>query len=144
MFENELSKIELCGVEYPYKCDMVVLEKIQKEFGDVLKYEYGIRGLIPYYDEDTGARNKEKDSYTVPDVEMTVKSIRWMIEEGIDIAGSDLTVPDEKEIKRQQDLNISDLSLYAFKEYSKCFLSAMSRSKKNRKATRDSSSGTKK
>lgn len=144
MFENELSTIEINGTEYPYKCDMVVLEKVQKTFGDVLRYEYGIRGLIPYFEEGSGRRDKKLDKYTVPDIEMTCRSIIWMIEEGIDIAGSDLTPPTEQELKRQHDLTVNELALYAFEEYSKCFLSTKSRSKTSRKATKESSSGTKK
>ncbi len=44
MFE-ELKYIELSGEKYPVKCDMVVLEKIQDEFGSLDKYESFV-GLV--------------------------------------------------------------------------------------------------
>lgn len=124
MLENELSTIELCGKEYPYKCSMVVLEKIQKAFGgDVLAYERGIRGLKPYFDAETGIRDKAQDVYTVPDVDMTVRSLVWMIEEGLEISGiKDMKAPTVKEIMRQGEYTVNDLALKVFDEYAKCFL----------------------
>lgn len=136
MLENKLSTIEINGTVYPYKCDMVVLEKIQKEYGDLLRYEHSIRGLVPYFDEATGARDAKKDRYTVPDVEITCKSLIWMIEEGIDITEADLEPPTEKEIKRQQDFTVNELAMRVYEEYANCFLSAMSRPKKSRKGTK--------
>lgn len=135
MLDNKLQTIEINGTAYPYKCDMVVLEKIQKEYGDLLRYEYGIRGVVPYFDEN-GARDAKKDKYITPDVGMTCRSIIWMIEEGIDIAGEDLTPPTEKEIKRQQDFTVNELAMMAFEEYANCFLSAMSKAQKSRKGTK--------
>ena len=49
-----MSRIEICGKSYPYRCDMVILERIQSEFGDVVDFENAIRGIVPYYDEETG------------------------------------------------------------------------------------------
>lgn len=40
MFE-ELNYIEMSGKKYPIKCDLVVLEKIQDEFGDLNEFEDG-------------------------------------------------------------------------------------------------------
>ena len=42
MFE-ELKYIELSGEKYPVKCDMVVLEKIQDEFGSLEEFEKRLR-----------------------------------------------------------------------------------------------------
>ena len=121
MLKEELSRVRFLGKEYPYKCDMVVLEKIQKEYGDIMKYEHGIRGVIPYVDEN-GKRVRKRDVFTVPDVEMTCRSLAWMIGEGIDIEGKELEVPTEKEIMRQEELNIAELATLVFEEYSNCFL----------------------
>lgn len=136
MLDNKLSKIKINGVRYPYKCDLTVLEKIQKEYGDLLRYEYGIRGLVPYFDEDTGVRDAKKDRYTAPNVEMVCKSLAWMIEEGIAIKGADFKPPTETEIKRQQDFILNDLALLVYKEYANCFFTAMSKPKKSRKGTK--------
>lgn len=121
MLKEELKKIRFMGKEYPYKCDMVVLEKIQKEYGDAMKYEYGVRGVIPYIDEN-GKRVRKKDSFTVPDVGMTCRSLAWMIEEGMEISEEDGEAPTEKMIMRQEDLTIAELAVIAYEEYTSCFL----------------------
>ena len=50
MFE-ELKYIELSGEKYPVKCDMVVLEKIQDEFGSLEEFEKKITPWEPKLDE---------------------------------------------------------------------------------------------
>ena len=123
MFNDDMARVSVCGKEYPYRCDMAVLEKIQKEYGDVLDYEYAIRGVIPYYDEETGLRVRKKDRSTIPDVGKVCRSLIWMIREGIEISGEELKPPTEKELMQQREIPITRLALYCFEEYSKCFLS---------------------
>ena len=38
MFENKLNTITLSGKEYPMKCSILVLEKIQDKYGTCLLY----------------------------------------------------------------------------------------------------------
>ena len=52
MFERDLKEFELNGTVYPYKCDMLVLEKIQTEVGDLVEVEDKLRGYIPKIDAD--------------------------------------------------------------------------------------------
>lgn len=122
MFKDNLTKIEISGKEYPIKCDMVVLERIQKEYGDIRKYENSILGLVPYYDED-GNRDESRDENTIPDIETVCKSLSWMIEEGVEISGQELEIPDEKALMRQDDFSPTELALEVWKEFSKSFLS---------------------
>ena len=68
MFTDAMSRIEICGKSYPYRCDMVILERIQSEFGDVVDFENAIRGIVPYYDEETGLRDTQRDKRPTPDV----------------------------------------------------------------------------
>lgn len=136
MFTDKMERIDLCGQSYPYRCDMVVLEQIQKEFGDVLEYENAIRGIIPYYDEETGLRDKKKDRSTVPDIHKVCLSLAWMIEEGIAVSGEALEPLGELDIKRQDEYSITNLALKCFEEYAKCFLSKKGRSKAPRKGSK--------
>ena len=41
MFE-EMKKIVMQGKEYPIKCDLLVLEKLQQEFGSLNDFENGL------------------------------------------------------------------------------------------------------
>ena len=126
MFDGKLSRIEINGTEYPYKCDMVVLEKIQKEYGDITEFEDNITGTVPYYDDD-GIRDPEKDKSTVPDIGRLCSLLVWMIEEGIEISGEGLTPPDADEIKRDDNFTVTDLSVEVYKEFTKSFLSKQAR-----------------
>lgn len=140
MWNDEMTRIDICGGSFPIRCDMVVLEKIQEEFGDVLDYEYAIRGVVPYFDPDSGLRIKDRDKSTTPNVRMVCRSLAWMIAEGIEVSGEELQAPTEKDIKQQMDMSITDLALACFREYSKCFLSRKGRSKDRRKDTNQNSS----
>ena len=39
MFENKLNTITLSGKEYPMKCSILVLEKIQDKYGTLEEFE---------------------------------------------------------------------------------------------------------
>lgn len=128
MFEKELPKMKINGVEYPYKFDICVLEKVQQKYGDVMQFEYGIRGMIPAFKD--GVLDLKETRWTVPNIDMTCNGIVWMIQEGIEIAGSEEKAPDAKAIKRQDDYTITDLAKIVFEGYQSCFLSRTSRTKK--------------
>lgn len=128
MFEKELPKMKINGLEYPYKFDICVLEKVQQKYGDVMQFEYGIRGMIPAFKD--GVLDLKETRWTVPNIDMTCNGIVWMIQEGIEIAGSEEKAPDAKAIKRQDDYTITDLAKIVFEGYQSCFLSRTSRTKK--------------
>ena len=71
MFEK-VKHITLSGKEYPYKCDLVVLEKIQEEYSDIGDFENKISGFTPSRNEDgTIERNEEGfmlGTYGIPDL----------------------------------------------------------------------------
>ena len=108
MFEKELPKMKINGVEYPYKFDICVLEKVQQKYDDVMQFEYGIRGMIPAFKD--GVLDLKETRWTVPNIDMTCNGIVWMIQEGLEIAGSEEKAPDAKAIKRQDDYTITDLA----------------------------------
>lgn len=128
MFEKELPKMKINGVEYPYKFDICVLEKVQQKYDDVMQFEYGIRGMIPAFKD--GVLDLKETRWTVPNIDMTCNGIVWMIQEGLEISGSEEKAPDAKAIKRQDDYTITDLAKIVFEGYQSCFLSRTSRTKK--------------
>ena len=62
MFEK-VNYIELSGDKYPLKCDILVLEKIQEEYGDLTEFENNLTGFVPKRDEEGEIVEMKKDSW---------------------------------------------------------------------------------
>lgn len=45
MLGININHIELSGVKLPIRCDMLVLEKIQEDYGDISEFENKLIGL---------------------------------------------------------------------------------------------------
>lgn len=89
MFE-ELNCIVLSGESYPIKCDMVVLEKIQEEFGSITDFEDRLIPWEPKLDED-GKQVKAENGNPVfmgrfPDIKVVNAALHFMVNEGEEIA----------------------------------------------------------
>jgi len=133
MFDEKLKEFELNETLYPYKCSLLVLDRIQREVGDLLEVEDKLRGFVPKVDED-GLIDRTTGKYTLPNVDLTCKCLSWMIEEGIDISGSELTAPTQKELMRQEEYSITELAQVVFREFEDCV--AEKKSKKRNKNTK--------
>ena len=59
MLGIDLAYIELSGVKLPIRCDMLVLEKIQEDYGDISEFENKLIGFEPIYNEDGSAKTNE-------------------------------------------------------------------------------------
>lgn len=118
MFENDVKEFVFDGKTYPYKCTMVVLEKIQQFTGDLMTAEDKLRGFRPKIDAD-GVMDRLSGTYTLPDIELVAKSLCWMIEEGIEITGSDMEPLSELELKRKwsENYSLTDVSIIAMTEF---------------------------
>lgn len=90
MFEK-VNYIELSGDKYPLKCDILVLEKIQEEYGDLTEFENNLTGFVPKRDEEGEiVRNEEGfmvGAYGIPDAKTLRKALMWMVQEGLEIEG---------------------------------------------------------
>lgn len=110
---DKLNHITLSGEEYPIKCDMLVLERIQEEYGSLAKFERDIIGWEPVldangnvviqenaepvldengepvFDENGDAvLNKKMDikrKSKLPSVKAVNDALFWMISEGLEI-----------------------------------------------------------
>ena len=140
MFENDVKEFEFNGVVYPYKCDMLVLEKIQKHTGDLMTAEDKLRGFRPKIDAD-GVMDRLSGTYTLPDIELVAKSLCWMIEEGIEITGSEIEPLKENDLKRgrRDEYSLVEVAILVAAEFGTC----VSGKKKNETKTEKKLTGTK-
>lgn len=145
MFEK-LNYIELSGKKYPFKCDILVLERVQEKYGDLAEFENKLSGFVPGVDEDGEyTRNDEgkiMGYYGEPNMEALGDFLFWTIEEGIEIEreerGEEMKVPEKKKLIRSVDLAPRELMELLRKEFSRCF------ERKNAKTTQTKSKTTEK
>lgn len=123
MFEK-LNHIELSGESYPIKCDLLVLEKIQDEYGDLSDFENKLTGFVPDIDEyGEYVRNEEGllvGKRKTPEIKILRKALIWMIEEGMEIEGEKNELS-EKEIMRKADMSPGELGQILHEEFNRCF-----------------------
>lgn len=141
MFE-ELTKIRLSGKEYPVKCDLLVLEKIQDAYGNITDFEDGLRILEPVIDENGKkvkviepvvdkngemVEQKEKTKYSVkwPRIKNLRKGLYWMACEGEAITADIEKRPpesiDEMALFRSVDIPVFELADILHAEFNRCF-----------------------
>lgn len=123
MFER-VNYIELSGDKYPLKCDILVLEKIQEEYGDLTEFENNLTGFVPKRDEEGElVRNEEGfmvGVYGIPDAKTLRKALMWMVQEGLEIEGIKMEIT-EVDIARKVDMSPVELGHVLRDEFSKCF-----------------------
>jgi len=123
MFEK-VNYIELSGDKYPLKCDILVLEKIQEEYGDLTEFENNLTGFVPKRDEEGElVRNEEGfmvGVYGIPDAKTLRKALMWMVQEGLEIEGIKMEIT-EVDIARKVDMSPVELGHVLRDEFSKCF-----------------------
>lgn len=128
MFE-ELKYIEMSGKRYPIKCDLVVLENIQNEFGDLNEFEDGLTIWEPKLDEN-GEVVTDKDGEEVykgkfPNMKAVNTALYLMAREGEEIeAEKEKRKPvflSRNELVRKADINPRELARQLHDEYYRCF-----------------------
>lgn len=138
MFE-ELKFIELSGEKYPVKCDLVVLEKIQDEFGSLDAFEKKIYPWTPVLDE-AGEKTRDENGnveteFQMPDIPTVNTALFFMVNEGEEIEaekeGREPRSYSRNEIVRKVDISPVSLALKLHTEYYRCF------ELKNEKTTQD-------
>ena len=125
---DKLKYITLSGKEFPYKCDILVLEKIQDEYPDLADFENKLTGFVPSRDEE-GKIKRNEDGYmigttTIPDIKTVNKALCWMVREGLEIEADDKGLPIEKisdkEILRKVDISPNQLGGLLREEFARC------------------------
>lgn len=145
LFEK-LNHINLSGEEYPIKCDILVLERIQDKYGDLSKFENGLIGFVPSIGED-GLPVKNEEGLVVgmsgtPDVKVIRDALIWMVREGEEIDkeenGKEREILTDKQILRRIDMSPKEMGEILRKEFSRCFV------RKNARTTQEISKTTEK
>lgn len=118
MFDEDLKHITLSGEEYPIKCDMLVLERLQEEFGSIEDFENRILGI----EEKGKKRNK------LPDVKAVGAALYWMIREGLEIEAEQqkktgISLPRREQLMRKVDMPYYMLGVTLYEEFARCFAS---------------------
>ena len=126
---ENLKKITIGGIEYPYKIDLNVLEKIQEEYGTIGQFERVLIGLEFMTDEKGNQMYTENGEPRMWKVAPKIRAIRmvlpWMINEGREIEAEDTgrswEPVTEAEIARKCDIPYTDLAEIIHEEFSRCF-----------------------
>lgn len=123
MLYEDMRYITLSGEKFPIRCDLLVLEKIQDEFGDIAGFENKLIGFIPAKEED-GTTKKDEEGRTIgisgpPDIHALLFALTSMTEEGLRCQEKD---PEEKEkLARMVDMSPKELSAILHDEFMRCF-----------------------
>lgn len=124
MFEKKLKHIEINGVEYPYKCTIGVIERMQERYGTIQNFEMELK-----------FKGQKRDRENL-EIEIGLGALSYflseMITEGISIEGTEMEPLTEAEIKAYagDEYGILELFTLASEEFSRCFST-----KKNGKTT---------
>lgn len=124
MLSNEMNYITLSGKEYPIRCDMLVLEKIQDAFGDVSEFENKLMGFTPSVDKN-GETKKDAEGRTIgisgiPDIRALKVALYEMIKEGTEVDGTEFKEKPET-LLRAADMTPRELSIILHGEFMRCF-----------------------
>ena len=83
---DKLTYIEVGKEKYPIKCDNLVLQQIQEEFGSVRLFEMALIGLAAEKNPDGTDKRDDKGQIILKHVEPSIKAINFglplMVNEG--------------------------------------------------------------
>lgn len=126
---DKLTYIEVGKEKYPIKCDNLVLQQIQEEFGSVRLFEMSLIGLAAEKNPDGTDKRDDKGQIILKHVEPSIKAINFglplMVNEGLEIEAeqknTDFKYLEDKEIIRSIQLSYLKLSEIMHKELARCF-----------------------
>lgn len=123
MFQKAMNYINLSGEELPIRCDLLVLEQIQDNFGELSDFENKLIGFTPTVDEQ-GNVKKDKEGRTLgisgtPDIKTLNFALLSMAKEGAEITGKE--VKEDKKLLQMVDMTPKELSEELHKEFMRCF-----------------------
>lgn len=99
MFERNVSKIMLSGIEYPMRCGMQSLEKIQDKYGRFSEFELRIWKFIPDLDAEgnivVDADGNMSGHYEDPDMPALKDALAFFVNEAEEVEGKEPTPADE-------------------------------------------------
>lgn len=147
---DEMKKIVMQGKEYPIKCDLLVLEKLQHEFGSLNDFENGLITMEEIQEEKMAEeagdleqelqrelgvepeekKEEEKKKYKVkfPDMKCVKAALYYMVNEGEEIEaereGRTPVVYTREELGKMAGAAIIGIANQLHMEFYNCFFSA--------------------
>jgi len=125
---EKINTITLGNTSYPFKCDNLVLETLQDEFGTLDDFEKKLNGWVPILNKD-GEQKLDKEGKGLFRVgEPSMKAINFalplMIREGVEIKNMKLKnpmeIPSDRTLIRMVE-NPIQVSKLIYEEYLNCF-----------------------
>lgn len=136
MFE-ELNYIEMSGRQYPLKCDLVVLEKIQEKYGNIEEFENRIMTWKPVSKPDEKGMVRAVEKF--PDIQAVNDALFWMVCEGEEIlADKEKRTPEKisrTDTARKADMTLEELADRLHGEFLNCFKRKKQMTTQNMKET---------
>lgn len=126
---DKLTYIETGKDRYPIKCDNLVLQQIQEEFGSVRLFEMALIGLTTEKNPDGTDKRDDKGQIILKHVEPSIKAINFglplMVNEGLEIEAEQKNTEfkhlEDKEVVRSIQVPYLKLSEIMHKELARCF-----------------------
>lgn len=126
---EKMTYITVGNNKFPIKCDNLVLQQIQDEFGSVRAYEMSLLGLETVKDSEGKDKRDDEGKLIFNKVEPSIKSINFglplMVNEGLEIEAEQKHVEfkylEEKEVIRMIQLPYLQLADIMHKELARCF-----------------------
>lgn len=126
---ERLKHFSVGKVKYPYKCDLLVLEKLQETFWNIFDYEMELKGLELMKDEAGNTIYNEDGTPNFKSKHFSFKALNailpLMVNEGLEIEahqqGKDFTPVDDKEFIRSLVVNPYELHSLVVEEFNRCF-----------------------
>lgn len=126
---DKLTYIEVGKEKYPIKCDNLVLQQIQEEFGSVRLFEMALLGLATEKNPDGTDKRDDKGQLILKHVEPSIKAINFglplMVNEGLEIEAeqknTEFKYLEDKEVIRLIQVPYLKLSEIMHKELARCF-----------------------
>lgn len=111
-------KVKINGEQYPIRCTVRVLGEIQEFYGKIKQFEFDIRGLGIVEMEDG---KKVPKKVNEPSMNAVSKVLPLMINEGILISGSELSLVTEEEVAAGLQTNPYIVANMMADELAECF-----------------------
>lgn len=126
MIFEELKEIELSGEKYPVKCDLLVLEQLQEEFGSVADFENKLLGIEYLKDKDgeyiRDKSGKRKAKIGIPDAKAINQGLYLMVKEGMYIKdGKEAKLLTRDDLLRRVDKKYTEMADIVHAEFARCF-----------------------
>lgn len=138
---SDMESVVIDGKEYPIKCDINVLIRIQERFESMSSFEMLIAGIKVSKDAEGNIETDKNGKILFKRTEVSLKAINeilpCMLTEAQEENGKGREELEEAfEAIRQMKFNVNSVAVKMHTEYSRCFERKNAQSVKEEKATR--------